>query len=159
MRLGKVNHMISSTGIDTNVQEFVERLIASQPESKQQDMRALHALVLQALPGCRLWFDDGKDDDDKTVTNPTIGYGLHTIRYADGRTREFFQIGMSANSTGISVYILGIKDKTYLASTYGKQLGKAKVTGYCIRFRHLADIDKGVLETAIRDGARMTSGM
>lgn len=140
-----------------NVQELIERHIASQPESKQRDMRALHRLILQALPGCRLWFDDGKDSDDKTVSNPTVGYGLHTITYANGDTREFFQIGMSANSTGISIYILGIKDRTYLVRTYGKELGKAKVTGYCIRFRHLADIDAGVLEAAIRDGARMTS--
>jgi len=140
-----------------NVQELIERHIASQPESKQRDMRALHRLILQALPGCRLWFDDGKDSDDKTVSNPTVGYGLHIITYANGDTREFFQIGMSANSTGISIYILGIKDKTYLTRTYGKELGKAKVTGYCIRFRHLADIDAGVLEAAIRDGVRMTS--
>ena len=43
--------------------------------------------------------------------------------------REFYQIGMSANQGGISVYIPGIKDKTYLAKTYGKKLGKASVTG------------------------------
>lgn len=158
MRLGKVNLMIFSTGIGTNVRELIEGHIASQPESKQRDMRTLHTLILQALPGCRLWFDDGKDGDDKTITNPTAGYGLHTITYADGSTREFFQIGMSANSTGISIYILGIKDRTYLVRTYGKGLGKAKVTGYCIRFRHLADIDTGVLEAAIRDGVGMTSG-
>ena len=41
-----------------------------------------------------------------------------------------FQIGLSANKTGISVYILGIEDKKYLAQTYGKDLGKASVTGY-----------------------------
>jgi hypothetical protein len=58
---------------------------------------------------------------------------------------------LSANKTGISVYILGIEDKKYLAQTYGKQLGKASVTGYCIRFKTLKDINVEVLEAAIRN--------
>ncbi len=133
-------------------QEQIKNYIASQPEAKRSDMQALHHLILQVLPGCRLWFDDGKNNENKTVSNPTIGYGLHTIKYADGKTREFFQIGLSANATGISVYILGIKDKKYLAQTYGGKMGKAKVTGYCIRFKTLKDINTDTLETAIRYG-------
>ena len=74
------------------------------------------------------------------------------MKYANGKTREFFQIGVSGNKTGISVYILGLKDKKYLAKTYGKKLGKASVTGYCIRFKALKDVDIDILEAAIRDG-------
>jgi hypothetical protein len=75
------------------------------------------------------------------------------MKYADGTNRDFYQIGISANKTGISVYILGIKDKTYLAKTYGKQIGRASVTGYCIKFKSLKDINIGILEAAIRYGA------
>ncbi|MCK9282491.1 MAG: hypothetical protein M0P71_17895, partial [Melioribacteraceae bacterium] len=82
-------------------------------------MQALHELTLQVLPACKLWFSDGRNSEGKTIANPNIGYGFYTIKYADGTTREFYQIGLSANKTGISVYILGIKDKTYLAKTYG----------------------------------------
>jgi hypothetical protein len=135
-----------------SVQEQIKKYLASQPEPKGSDIQALHLRTLRASPGCRLWFEDGKDSQNKTVSNPTIGYGLHTIRYADGRTREFFQIGISANKTGISVYILGIKDKKYLAQAYGKKIGKASVTGYCIRFKTLKDIDLDILEAAIRYG-------
>ena len=39
-----------------------------------------------------------------------------------------------------------------LADTYGKELGKASVTGYCIRFKTLKDINIDVLEAAIRFG-------
>jgi hypothetical protein len=134
------------------VQEQIKKYIASQPEPKRSNMQELHLLTLQVLPGCKLWFSDGKDSKNKTVSNPTIGYGLHTIKYADGKTREFFQIGISANTTGISVYILGLKDKTYLAKTYGKTLGKASVSGYCIKFKTLKDINIDVLEAAIRHG-------
>jgi hypothetical protein len=135
-----------------NVQEQIEEYIASQPEPKRSDMRELHLRTLQVSPGCRLWFDDGKNSENKTVSNPNIGYGFYTINYADGKTRDFFQIGISANKTGISVYILGIKDKQYLAQTYGKTLGKASVTGYCIKFKALKDINIDVLEAAMRYG-------
>jgi len=140
-----------------NVQEQIENYITSQPEPKRSDMQTLHMRILQILPGCKLWFDDGKNSENKTVSNPNIGYGLYTIKYADGKTREFFQIGMSANTTGISIYILGIKDKTYLAQTYGKELGKASVTGYCIKFKNLKDININILEAAIRYGFEVTS--
>lgn len=133
-------------------EEQVEGYIASQPEPKQSDMRALHALALQTSPGCRLWFTDGKNDEGKTVANPNIGYGKYTIHYADGTTRDFYRIGLSANKTGISVYILGLEDKTYLAENFGKTIGKASVTGYCIRFRAIKDIDLATLQAAIRYG-------
>ncbi len=133
-------------------QKQIEQYIASQPEQKRNDMQALHQRILQVLPGCKLWFEDGKDREGKTVANPTIGYGQYTIKYANGTSRDFFQIGISANTTGISVYILGLKDKKYLAETFGNKIGKASVTGYCIKFKALKDIHMDVLEAAIRYG-------
>jgi hypothetical protein len=112
----------------------------------------LHRTILKLKPKCKLWFLDGKNEQGKVVSNPNIGYGSYTISYADGSTKEFYQIGLSANSSGISVYIMGIEDKKYLAETYGKDLGKASVTGYCIRFKTLKNIDAAVLAAAIRFG-------
>jgi len=140
-----------------NVKEEIKKYITSQPEAKRNDMQALHSSILQVMPACKLWFLDGKDSAGKTVSNPNIGYGSYTIKYADGTTREFYQVGLSANTTGISVYIMGIKDKTYVAKTYGKKLGKASVTGYCIKFKNLKDINIDILETAIQDGVGITS--
>ncbi len=125
--------------------------IASQPEAKSNDMQTLHLLLLQIMPECQLWFLDGKNSENKVVSNPNIGYGLQTIQYADGSTKDFYQIGISANTTGISVYILCLKDKTYLAKTYSETIGKASVTGYCIKFKTLKQINIDVLEQAIRD--------
>jgi hypothetical protein len=135
-----------------NVQEQIEKYIAGQPEPKRSDMQELHRITLQVSPECRLWFFDGKNSENKTVANPTIGYGFHTIKHANGKITETFKIGISANKTGISVYILGISDKTYLAQTYGKELGKASVTGYCIKFKTLKDINDNTLQAAIRHG-------
>jgi hypothetical protein len=135
-----------------NVEEQIKKYINSQPEPKRSDMQELHRIILQVMPVCKLWFLDGKNSENKTVSNPNIGYGLYTIKYADGTTREFYQIGLSANKTGISVYILGIEDKKYLSQAYGKDLGKASVTGYCIRFKTLKDINIEILAAAIRYG-------
>src|SRR5437763_12664877 len=135
-----------------NVQEQIQKYITSQPEPKRSDMQALHRTILEVMPAYKLWFLDGKNSENKTVSNPNIGYGLYNIKYADGQTRDFYQIGISANKTGISVYILGINDKTYLAKTYGKKIGKASVTGYCIKFKTLKDINLDILEAAIQDG-------
>src|SRR3954470_11843357 len=104
-----------------NVQGQIKEYIASQPVQKCSDMKELHSIILKLMPACKLWFLDGKNSENKTVSNPNIGYGLSAIKYADGKTREFYQIGLSANTTGISVYVLGINDKEYLARIFGKK--------------------------------------
>lgn len=133
------------------ISEQIEAYLAGQPEPKQADLRQLHARMLADFPGCRLWFTDGTNEDGKVVANPSVGYGVYTINYANGSTRDFYRIGLSANSTGISVYVLGLDDKTYLTCIYGASIGKASVTGYCIKFKQLSVIDTDVLLSAIRD--------
>src|SRR4051812_7557130 len=139
------------------IQSQIKSYIDSRPEPKRSDMQELHRIIMKQMPGCKLWFLDGKNSENKTVSNPNIGYGHHTMKYADGTSREFYQVGLSANSTGISVYILGIDDKTYLSKTFGEKIGKASVTGYCIKFKALKDINVEVLEQAIRAGVKLSS--
>ena len=138
------------------VKQEIDQYIASQPEAKCRDMTELHARLLRLMPGCTVWFLDGKNGDGKIVSNPNIGYGVQKRNYADALTREFYQRGMSANTGGISIYILGLEDKAYLAETYGISIGKASVSGYCIKFKRLTDIDVNVLEAAVRDGIAAT---
>jgi hypothetical protein len=141
-----------------NVQAQIKEYIASQPEAKRSDVQELHRIILKVMPACKLWFLDGKNSENKTVSNPNIGYGFQTIKYTDGKTRDFYQIGISANKTGTSIYIIGLDDKTYLAKTYGKKIGKASVTGYCIKFKALKDINIEVLEAVIRYGFEAQNG-
>ena len=51
----------------------------------------------------------------------------------------------------MSLYIMGLNDKTYLPRTYADRIGKAQVTGYCIKFKRLQDLNADALEVAIRD--------
>ena len=140
-----------------NLQKQIKEYIATQPEPKRSEMQQLHLIILALMPKCKLWFLDGKDEKGKTVSNPNIGYGSQTIKYANGKTREFYQIGISANTTGISVYIMGVNDKKYLPRTFGQKLGKASVTGYCIKFKTLTDIKIDVLKAAMQYGIEQTS--
>jgi hypothetical protein len=135
----------------------ITEYIATQPEPKRGEMLELHDMILALMPACKLWFLDGKDEKGKIVSNPNIGYGSQTMKYANGKTREFYQIGLSPNTTGISIYIMGIDDKKYLSQKFGKELGKASVTGYCIKFKTLADIKVDVLKAAIQSGVAQTS--
>ena len=140
-----------------NVQEQIKKYIATQPEPKRSEMQQLQAIILALMPTCKLWFLDGRDEKGKIVSNPNIGYGSQTMQYANGKTKEFYQIGMSANTTGISVYIMGIDDKKYLAQAFGQKLSKASVTGYCIKFKAITDINIDVLKAAIQYGIEQTS--
>ena len=140
-----------------NTQEQIQAYITSQAEPKRRDLQALHQLIQQLMPHGKTWFLDGKNKENKTVTNPSIGYGVRTVAYADGKTKEFYQIGISGNTVGVSVYILGLDDKKYLAQTFGETIGKASVSGYCIKFKTLTDIHLDTLEAAIRYGIERTS--
>ncbi len=135
-----------------NTQVQIKEYINSKPEPKSIEMQNLHKLILGIKPKCKLWFLDGKDENGKVVSNPNIGYGTQTMKYKDGTSREFYQIGLSANTTGISVYVMGLEDKTHLSKTYAEKLGKASVTGYCIKFKTLKDINTDTLKAAIRYG-------
>lgn len=106
-----------------NTEEQIKAYISAQSEPKRSEMQTLHEVIQNIRPNSKLWFLGGKNSENKTVSNPNIGYGSYTISYADDKTKEFYQIGLSANTTGISVYIMGLDDKTYLATTYGKKIG------------------------------------
>lgn len=135
-----------------DVQEQINDYIASLPTPKRANMEALHEMILAQAPAMKQWYLDGKNAEGKVVSNPNIGYGTLHMPLAKGGQREFYRVGISGNTTGISVYIMGIEDKQYLANTFGKGLGKATITGYCIKFKALKDINLAVLEEVVRFG-------
>jgi len=134
------------------VEDQIQAFLSDQPESKRSELIALDALIRQTSPECKLWFLDGKNEEGKVIANPSIGYGGYVIKYADGSSREFYRIGLSANTSGISVYVLGLADKDHLKREYGDRIGKATVTGYCIRFKSIKQIDLETLRQAIQFG-------
>ena len=134
-----------------SVREQIDRYINDQSSAKSEDLRELDRRILQISPEAQLWFLDGRNSEGKVVSNPNIGYGLETLSYASGETRAFYKIGLSANTSGISVYVMGLKDKKHLSKTYGSRIGKAKITGYCISFKSTKDVDLGVFDEVVSD--------
>ncbi len=130
-------------------QEQINAYIAAQSPSKRDELQVLHERILAISPDAKLWFLDGRNDEGKIVSNPNIGYGSYEIQYASGETKDFYRVGLSGNTAGISVYVMGLEDKAYLPETYGDRIGKAKVTGYCIKFKALKDIDLDTLEEIV----------
>lgn len=139
-----------------SIDDQINAYMATIPDPKRGEIQELHDMILDLMPNCKLWYLDGKDENGKVVSNPNIGYGLRTIKYANGSTKDFYQIGISTNTSGISVYILGIEDKNYLVQTYGNEIGRATVTGYCIKFKTLKNIKLEILKLAVLDGVKQT---
>ncbi|WP_312076263.1 DUF1801 domain-containing protein [Chryseobacterium sp.] len=135
-----------------NIKEQISAYISNHPIQKREDLEVLHQLILQINPDAQLWFLDGKNEEGKTVSNPNIGYGVLKLHYKDGSSRDFYQLGISTNTTGISIYVIGINDKNYLSENFAETIGKASVTGYCIKFKKLKDISLEVLEKKIQFG-------
>ena len=146
---GKPNYVFKpNMSLENQISEYLESL----SETKSSEMKQLHLLIQEWIPNCKLWFETGIDENNKVVSNPNIGYGTQQMHYANGKSREIFQLSISANTTGISVYFIGMKDKLFLSENFGSKLGKAKITGYCIKFKSLKDIDLLTLEHAIKMG-------
>jgi hypothetical protein len=133
------------------VREEIDRYIGAQSQTKRAELLDLHRRILQISPDATLWFLDGRDDSGKVVSNPNIGYGTQTLTYASGASRVFYKVGLSANTSGLSVYVMGLKDKTYLSQTYGSRIGRAKITGYCVSFKSTRDVDLGVFDELVAD--------
>ncbi|HQE13097.1 MAG TPA: hypothetical protein PLQ78_10130 [Flavipsychrobacter sp.] len=72
-------------------------------------MKVLHQLMLTLLPKWYVMVFEGKDEQGKVVSNPNFGYGHQNLPYADDISKDFYQIGISAYTTGISIYIIGLK--------------------------------------------------
>ena len=130
--------------------------INQQTQPLQGDLKVLHSLLIEMLPDGPYWFMDGRNDENKIVSNPNLGYGKQILKYADGTTKEFYQIGISPNKTGISIYILGLADNKHIKKTYDKKIGKASVTTYCIKFKSINDINLELLKEAILFGINST---
>jgi hypothetical protein len=134
------------------VNSLIELHLTSLPEIKSNELRNLHNLILAIEPKCKLWFDIGINEEGKVVTNPTIGYGLQTLHSVKGDSKEFFQIGICATTTGTSIYLIGIKDKNILKETFAPSIGKAKITGYCVKYKRLSELNSDTLAKLIQFG-------
>ncbi len=72
-----------------NVQAQIDKYISDQTPERCEDMQKLHHIIQNISPGFEIRFLDGRNRENKIVSNPNIGYGSRVIKYATGATREF----------------------------------------------------------------------
>lgn len=132
------------------IEEQIHAYFRKLDEVKSKEMLELHQCILAIAPNCKRWFLDGKDSSGKVVANANVGYGEHSIHYANGTVKPFYKLGISANSVGISMYIFGLRNKHWLKNNFGETLGKAAISNYCIKFKSLKHIQQSVLEEIIK---------
>lgn len=112
-----------------------EEYLVSVEEPKRSELRLLDDLIRTTLP-----------DHEPFMISGFMGYGKYHYRYDSGREGDWFKVGMVANKTGISVYVVAADENGYLAEQFKPKLGKASIGKSCIRFKKLADIDLGALK-------------
>jgi hypothetical protein len=119
-----------------NTAQSHEEYIAAVEEPKRQELQQLHDLVRTLLPKF-----------EPVIISGIMGYGqFHYKGKSKACEGEWFRVGLSANKTGISIYICAGDENGYFPEQARDRLGKATVGRSCIRFKKLSDINLDVVE-------------
>ncbi len=122
-------------------------------------MKKLDAILTKVTQGYPKELYEGKfwGGTDQQI----IGYGRTSSTRSDGRTIEYFLIGLALQKYYISLYISAVEDGEYLSEKYGDGLAaegsKVKVGKSSISFRSVDDVDMSKL-VALAERARDLSG-
>ncbi len=117
---------------DASVEDYIASRANEQQRTDCRELMALLAMVTQQSP--RMW-------------GPSIvGYGSYRYTYESGRTGEAPLAGFAIRGSELVVYLVaeGDRQKSLLS-----KLGRHKMAKACLHFRHLADLDKSVLEQLV----------
>lgn len=77
----------------------------------------------------------------------TIGFDEYHYKYASGREGDSLVIGFYSRKGKITIYLM---DGTMRYGNLLSKLGKHTVTGYCIVFKRLGDIELPVLKQIVQ---------
>lgn len=119
-----------------------EAVIDALEEPRRSQMRHLHEVILEALPGIDVgvWDYGGK----------LIGYGSYDYSNSKGPAGRWFSIGIANRKAYISLYAMGYEDGRYMAETRTDRFPGTKIGRSCINISMPDLID----DDAVRDIAR-----
>jgi hypothetical protein len=113
-----------------------EEYIAAVEEPKRSELQQLHDLIRQMLPNF-----------EPVMISGFMGYGqFHYKGKSKACEGEWFRVGLSANKTGISLYVCCGDENGYFPEQVKDRIGKASVGKSCIRFKKLADLNMDVVK-------------
>ena len=111
--------------------------------NRRAEVESIHRLIRKTVPKL-----------DPHIRAGMIGYGSFHYKYASGREGDWCAVALASQKNYISVYICATSDGKYVAEKYARELGKVSVGKSCIRFKSVADVNLGVMQKALRDGAK-----
>jgi len=79
---------------------------------------------------------------------------LH-IPQSDGKTVDWFIVGLAVQRNYLSVYVNATEGRAYLAERYAKRLGKVRVGKSSIGFASIDDVDLDQLSELITEAKRL----
>lgn len=114
----------------------VQDYISSLDEQTAKDAHVLNDMM-QRISGqeAKLW------------NAGTIGFDTYHYKYESGREGDGLVIGFYPRKNKITVYMM---DGTARYSELLAKLGKHSLTGYCVYFKRLSDVELPVLEQILR---------
>jgi hypothetical protein len=119
-------------------------LIDSLDEPRQTQMRHLHDVILDALPGIDVaMYDYG---------GPLIGYGSYDYTNSKGPAGRWFSVGLASRKAYISLFSMGQADGGYLIEARHHRFPGAKIGRSCLNISDPASVD----DAAVRDLAQET---
>ncbi len=118
--------------------------IDSLPEPRRSQMRRLHDVLLEALPGAdvRMWDYGG----------PLIGYGTYDYSNSKGPAGEWFSVGLASRKNYISLFSMATGAGGYLVEAVHDRFPGTKIGRSCINITKPELID----DDAVRDLATQT---
>lgn len=119
-------------------------LIDGLPEPRRSEMRHLHQVILEALPGIdvSLWDYGG----------PLIGYGSYDYTNSRGPAGRWFSVGLASRKGYISLFSMATGSGGYLVEDVHDRFPGTKIGRSCINITKPELID----DDAVRDLARAT---
>ncbi|MFO0955138.1 MAG: DUF1801 domain-containing protein [Candidatus Saccharibacteria bacterium] len=115
----------------------VEQYIASLEDATLQNDALTIAEIMQRISG----------EKSQLYGYGTIGFGVYKYHYESGRKGEAHTLAFYPRKGKITVYLM---DGTTRHAQLLAKLGKHMITGYCIYFKRLSDIELPILEQIIQ---------
>jgi hypothetical protein len=70
----------------------IEAHLALLPSPKKEELCAPYELISEEMKSEPISFFDGKNENGKTIANPTIGFGETILQYTNGKKGKYSEL-------------------------------------------------------------------
>jgi hypothetical protein len=119
--------------------QSVEKFIKKVPAAQREDCATIAGLMEKATRA-----------EPQMWGSSIIGFGLRTIKYADGREADWPRIAFSPRKQNLTLYVGPVLQDAELM----QKLGKHSVSKGCLYIKRLSDVDLPTLKKIIQTAAK-----